>query len=171
MTSLVRLCAFNSYLLATLAGGALLLALLTRNGLSTVDLGWVGLYAAATVAVLIRRRVPAARLANLTDLAAFDRALRGERPTLLALWSQRCGFCLLARPELDRLERATTTRLQVLRVDVHSPIGAQLADRYDVIATPAFLLFSANGVREGSFALTLDRARVRYWLDQQTITP
>jgi hypothetical protein len=33
------------------------------------------------------------------------------------------------------------------------------------------LLLNSAGLREEEFTLVLDRARVMYWLNQQTITP
>ena len=49
--------------------------------------------------------------------------------------------------------------------------GIEIADRYSVTFTPTFILFNGSGAREEEFTLVLDRARVMYWLDQQTITP
>jgi hypothetical protein len=59
----------------------------------------------------------------------------------------------------------------MLRVNVNDPIGGEIADRYNITFTPTFLLFNSLGGPEEEFTLVLDRARVLYWLDQQTITP
>jgi hypothetical protein len=75
------------------------------------------------------------------------------------------------RPAMERLQRRAGRQLQILRVNVRDPIGAQIADRYGVTFTPSFLLISSHGIKEEEFTLVLDRARVLYWLDQQTITP
>jgi hypothetical protein len=72
---------------------------------------------------------------------------------------------------LDRLQKDAGRRLQVLRVNVKDGIGAQLADQYAVTFTPTFVLFGSTGAKEEEYTLVLDRARVLYWLDQQTITP
>jgi hypothetical protein len=169
--TLLRLVWYNSYLWLALATGALLLSLLARDGLSALDLGALALFGAAAAAAQRWLRPRPRRPAGLDSLEAFERALHGSRPTLLELYSPRCAVCLARRSELDRLERALGDRLQLLRLDASESLGAEIADRYDVLFTPAYLLFSAYGLKEEEFTLALDRARVRYWLDQQTITP
>ncbi len=171
MNRLLRFFSHNSYLWLALAILALLTALFTRGGFTGVELGLLALYGAAAVVVFFVMRTPRAKLAHFDELAAFDKVLRDTRPTLLELYSENCGVCMVMRPVMDRLEGDAGHRLQILRVNVKDPIGRQLAERYRVTFTPSFLLFNAYGSQEEEFTLVLDRARVIYWLDQQTIAP
>src|SRR5689334_21070347 len=169
--SLLRLVSHNSYVWLPLAVGLVLLALLAANGPTTGEWVLLALYAAAAVAVFLIMRTPRNKLAHFDELAAVDKVLRGDRPTLLEFYSENCGVCMAMRPAMDRLEGDAGHRLQILRVNVKDPIGWQLAERYNVTFTPSFLLFNSYGSKEDEFTLVLDRARVIYWLDQQTISP
>ena len=171
MKSLLRFFSFNSYIWLALALFVVLLAVLLPGGLTPLKLGGLALYAAAAVVVGRALRTPPARLATFNGMAGFEAVLRGPRPTLLEFYSENCGVCMAMKPTMDRLERYAGHRLQILRVDVREPIGLQIADRYGITFTPTFLLLNSSGAREEEFTLVLDRARVIYWLDQQTITP
>ncbi len=171
MKRLVRLFSFNSFVWVALAVGLVLAVLLARDGLGALDGLGLALYAAAAVAARQALRTPAGRLARFDALAAFDRVLLDNRPTLLEFYSDNCGVCMAMRPVLDRLEHDAANRLQILRIDVKDPTGAQIANRYNVNFTPSFLLFNSLGIMEEEYTLMLDRSRVLYWLDQQTISP
>jgi thioredoxin 1 len=171
MQRLIRFVSFNSYVWAALAVGGLLAALFLPGGLAPLELGLLALYAALAVVVHQWRRTPAPHRAHFDALAAFDRVLREGRPTLLEFYSDNCGVCMVMRPVMDRLEHDAADRLQILRVNVQDPLVRQIADRYNITFTPTFLLLNSFGHREEEYTLVLDRARVLYWLDQQTITP
>lgn len=171
MNRLLRFFSHNSYIWVAVALLALLTALFAGGGFTGVEKGILALYGAAAVVVFFVLRTPRAKLAHFDAVAAFDKVLRGERPTLLEFYSENCGVCMVMRPVMDRLEGDAGHRLQILRVNVKDPIGRQLAERYRVTFTPSFLLFNSYGSKEEEFTLVLDRARVIYWLDQQTIAP
>jgi thiol-disulfide isomerase/thioredoxin len=171
MKSLLRLFSFNSYVWLAVGLFAVLLFVLAPGGLSLVEIGVLAVYALAALALGPALRTPRANLAAFDGMTAFEAVLRGPRPTLLELYSENCGVCMAMKPVMDRLERDAGHRLQILRVNVKDPIGNEIADRYGVNFTPTFLLFNSLGTREEEFTLVLDRARVLYWLDQQTITP
>lgn len=171
MNRLLRFFSHNSYIWLSLAITLLLAALFARGGWTALEGGLLALYVAAAVALFFVLRTPRAKLAYFDELAAFDKVLRDTRPTLLEFYSENCGVCMVMRPVMDRLEDDAGHRLQILRVNVKDPIGQQLAERYRVTFTPSFLLFNSYGRKEEEFTLVLDRARVLYWLDQQTIAP
>ena len=171
MKSLLRAFSFNSYVWLAAALLALLVLVFAPGGLSPLEIGILALYSAGAVALGRVLRAPRERLTHFDGMAAFEAVLRGPRPTLLEFYSENCGVCMAMQPAMDRLERDAGHRLQMLRVNVKEPIGIEIADRYRVTFTPTFLLFSSLGAREEEFTLVLDRARVMYWLDQQTITP
>jgi thiol-disulfide isomerase/thioredoxin len=171
MKGLIRLFSYNSYGWLALAVGVGLAALLARGGWQALEVAGLAGYGVAAYIGYRLWRTPEKKLATFDALAAFDKALRVNRPTLLEFYSDNCGVCMTMRPVIDRLERQAGPRLQVLRVNVKDAIGAQIADRYEVSFTPTFLLFGSTGVKEEEYTLVLDRARVLYWLDQQTISP
>jgi thiol-disulfide isomerase/thioredoxin len=169
VTRLARLVSFNSYEVVGLAGFLVFGLALAQGGLTQADLVLLAVYALAAVWLRLALRTPANKIATFDTLEQFNQALRGALPTLVEFYSDHCGVGMAMRPALDRLERELAARLRVLRLDVADPIAADLANRYDVRVAPTFILFNANGIHEDQFALRLDRARVRHWLDQQTI--
>ena len=109
-------------------------------------------------------------MAHFDELAAFDRVLRDPRPTMLEFYSDNCAVCMTMQPVMQRLEQDVGHRLQILRINVGTPIGLQVANSYDVTFTPTFLLLNGAGFKDEELTLFLDRPRVLYWLDQQTIS-
>jgi thiol-disulfide isomerase/thioredoxin len=171
MKSLLRNFSFNSYVWVMLAVFVALAFVLAPGGFSPVDIGVLAVFVVAAVALGLALRTPRAKLTSFDGMAAFEAVLRGPRPTLLEFYSENCGVCMAMKPVMDRLEHDAGHRLQILRINVKEPIGTEIADRYQVTYTPTFLLFNGSGDREEEFTLVLDRARVLYWLDQQTIIP
>jgi thiol-disulfide isomerase/thioredoxin len=171
MKSLLRFFSFNSYVWLSLALIVVLAFVFAPGGFSLLELGVLAVVAVAAAGLLLAMRAPRATLTTFNGMAAFEAVLRGPRPTLLEFYSENCGVCMAMQPVMDRLERDAGHRLQILRINVREPIGIEIADRYQVTFTPTFLLFNGAGLREEEFTLMLDRARVLYWLDQQTITP
>jgi thiol-disulfide isomerase/thioredoxin len=171
MKSLLRLFSFNSYIWLVLGLFVVLAFVLAPGGWSPLDIGVLAVYAVAAVGLGLALRTPRSKLTTFDGMSAFEAVLRGPRPTLLEFYSENCGVCMARQPVMDRLERDAGHRLQILRINVKDPIGIEIADRYRVTFTPTFLLFNGSGTREEEFTLVLDRARVLYWLDQQTITP
>lgn len=53
--------------------------------------------------------------------------------------------CLAAKPVVDGLEDELGDRVIFLRADLLSALGEQLGARYDVTATPTFLVFDRHG--------------------------
>jgi thiol-disulfide isomerase/thioredoxin len=171
MKSLLRLFSFNSYIWVMLAVFVVLAFIFAPGGFSLVEIAVLAVFAVAAVGLGLALRTPRSKLTSFDGLTAFEAVLRGPRPTLLEFYSENCGVCMAMKPVMDRLERDAGHRLQILRINVKEPIGIEIADRYHITFTPTFLLFNGSGTREEEFTLVLDRARVLYWLDQQTITP
>ena len=51
----------------------------------------------------------------------------------------------MAKPIVDGLEKEIGDRVQVLRLNVLSPVGRTAASAYTVRAVPTFVLFDADG--------------------------
>jgi hypothetical protein len=84
MTRLRQFINVNSYYLSVGIGGALILYLLGRDGLTAADLFWLAGYAALCVAVYFGLRTSPARA---TPAGAVEPALGQGRPTLLEFYS------------------------------------------------------------------------------------
>lgn len=171
MQTLFRLLSFNSYYFLANAIGVILAVMLLPDGLTALDIIIVLGYVLVAGLLARRWRTPRRQLAHFDGLAVFDKVLTDPRPTMLEFYSDNCGVCMTMKPVMDRLERAVGHRLQILRINVLDPIGVQIANRYAVTFTPTFVLLHGNGLKDEEFTLILDRPRVLYWLDQQTIAP
>lgn len=82
-----------------------------------------------------------------TDTQAATLVLRdSEQPVLVEFYSDYCAGCLAARPAVDSLERELADRLKVVRLNVASPAGQDLAMQLAVEnRTPTFVLLDAQG--------------------------
>ena len=171
MKNIVRLLSFNSYYFASNAIGLVLAIWVLRNGLTLLDVVIVLVYVLAAGWLARRLRTPSAQRARFDEIAAFDKALRDPRPTMLEFYSDNCGVCMAMKPAMDQLEQEVGHRLQMLRVNVGDAMGRVLAERYDVTVTPTFVLLNGAGFKDEAFTHVLDRRRVLHWLDQQTVAP
>jgi thiol-disulfide isomerase/thioredoxin len=170
MQRLVRFFSFNSYYVLSNGVGLVLAIAVLRDGLSVLDAVIVVGYVIGAGLLARRLRAPRAQLARFDGLAAFDRVLRDPRPTMLEFYSDNCAVCMTMQPTMERLAQDAGHRLQILRINVGEPVGLQIANRYDVTVTPTFLLLNGAGLKDEAFTLHIDRPRVLYWLDQQTIS-
>jgi cytochrome c-type biogenesis protein len=83
-------------------------------------------------------------LADVEGNAAL--AIPLGRPHLVEFVSDHCTVCARMAPVVERLERACTQGDgSVVRVNVESPGGRALAQRFDVHAVPTFLQLDAEG--------------------------
>ena len=171
MQRLVRLLSFNSYYFISNAFGLALAILMLRDGLTTLDVAIVLAYVLAAGALARRWRTPRTQMARFDTLAAFERVLRGPRSTMLAFYSDNCAVCMAMKPVVDRLEQDAGRQLQILRINVGDRVGREIAERYAIACTPTFVLLNGAGLKDEELTLVLDRPRVLYWLDQQTIAP
>lgn len=95
---------------------------------------------------------PDAPAGHLCALPAVKSGSEGEAPvpiqgaSMLEFSSDDCPVCTRMRPVLDRLVRACADLGdRIVRVDVATPHGKALADRFGVRGTPTFILFDDDG--------------------------
>ncbi len=62
---------------------------------------------------------------------------------------------------MDGLERDLGSKLRILRVDVQSPVGRELAPVYNFEYTPTFIFFDAKGQELWRSIGEIDAQRVR----------
>lgn len=77
--------------------------------------------------------------------AAFAAAIGNGTPALIDVYGNWCGPCLVARPAVDALERATRGRMAVVRVDIEAPAARLVVSRYGLRATPTYVLVDGQG--------------------------
>jgi thiol:disulfide interchange protein len=70
--------------------------------------------------------------------------LRQGQPTALYFYSNRCSICLISGPAVDALERELGTG-RLLRLNVASAQGGEIAPRYGVRGVPTVLVFDGRG--------------------------
>jgi thioredoxin-related protein len=71
----------------------------------------------------------------------------------------------LAKPVVDRLERDLEDQARVLRLNIVSSVGRQLAGRYGVRGVPTFLLFDETGEMVHYQVGRLDANRIKFEID------
>lgn len=99
---------------------------------------------------------------QLMGEAAVVRASIGAgQPVLLEFQSPYCVACVAIKPTVDALEQELEGRLRVIRLDVQSPVGRELAPLFGFQFTPTFIYFDAQGVERWREVGSLDVERVR----------
>lgn len=69
--------------------------------------------------------------------------------------------CTAMKPVVDGLEKELSGQLKVLRVDIHTKSGKDIAAEMDFEFTPTFIYFSADGAELWRQVGGLDVDRVR----------
>jgi len=65
------------------------------------------------------------------------------------------------KPVVDGLEQEMAERLIVLRVDIHTPAGQEIARQYQFEYTPTFIFFDEKGIEQWREVGGLNVERVR----------
>lgn len=123
------------------AGGAALLLRLARRP-------WRQVLAVAAVVALVFAGVWFAVRPGFSDIdsvQAFEATLANGRPSLLEFFSNYCMGCVAVRPAVDALTERIQDRFNILRVDIHTPFGRVLRERYTFSYSPEFVLFDRQG--------------------------
>ena len=82
------------------------------------------------------------------DIAAasdVQTALAEGKPVAVQFYSDWCVACLAAKPFVDGLERELDGKAQILRADIRSDVGADLAERFGIHTVPAFVVLTPDG--------------------------
>lgn len=64
------------------------------------------------------------------------------------------------KPVVDRLEEQTQGRLTIIRLDIHDPVGRQIAAEYGFQYTPTFVFLDAEGQEQWRSVGSLEVERV-----------
>lgn len=135
----------NQYSFIWLAAAVTLIAALVflRKKPRLPDFLAVGVILLALVAAWFVLRP---RQTLLSGEAAEVQARIGQgTPVLLEFQSPYCLACTAIKPVIDDLEEEYAGRLLILRVDIQSQAGRELAAAYGFQYTPTFIFFDAAG--------------------------
>ncbi|MFO7323419.1 MAG: thioredoxin family protein [Chloroflexota bacterium] len=113
----------------------------TVIGIAAIALG----VAAATGWVLLRPGEP-----DVDSVEAAEALIQSDKPTLVEFFSNYCVGCMSVRGMVDELVSQTRAHfgddVHVLRIDIHTPSGRELRERYGFSYTPEFIIFRGNGI-------------------------
>jgi thiol-disulfide isomerase/thioredoxin len=85
---------------------------------------------------------------GMSNVDSVDQALKdigNGRPTLVAFFSNYCTGCLALNPFVDEIEADLQGAFNILRIDIHTPLGRQLRQELGFSFTPEFVLYDAGG--------------------------
>ncbi len=82
---------------------------------------------------------------DVNSLEAAAVILQNQQPTFIEFFSNYCTGCLVIRPAVDTFIAELDDGYNVLRVNIHSPLGRELRERYGFSFTPEFLVLDAQG--------------------------
>lgn len=90
--------------------------------------------------------------------AAFDRTLQNHKVVLVDFHATWCGPCRMMDPIVRDLKNAFQGKVEVVKVDVDE--SQDLAERYQVMSIPRFLIF-----KDGEIVKAFSGARPRAELE------
>lgn len=79
---------------------------------------------------------------NLTE-KNFDDVINGEKPVLVDFWAPWCGPCQMMTPIVEEIAKETK-EVTVGKVNIDK--NPKLAEKYNVMGVPTFLLFKEGKV-------------------------
>lgn len=82
---------------------------------------------------------------DVAEASDVQTALADGRPVAVQFYSDWCVACLAAKPVVDRLERELEGRATILRADIRSDVGAQLAEAFGITTVPGFVVLTPDG--------------------------
>ncbi len=101
----------------------------------------VAIVLALAIAYIVLR-TPGDRFGSMADL---ESQLASGRPTVVELYSNTCSICLVSKPKVDQLERDIASQAELLRLNVKSGPGQELASRWQVSGVPTFFVLNGQG--------------------------
>lgn len=86
-------------------------------------------------------------LAGDTNLRALEAAEKGQlsKPTIVFFHADECHVCEEAKPIINELAADYTNDVAIVRMGIDEPASRFAVSRYQIEATPTFVLFSAKG--------------------------
>ncbi len=104
-----------------------------------------GLTVAIVLGLVIAYAALHTRGDQFASIAELETRLASGEPTVIEFYSNTCSICLIAKPQVDRLERDLAGRATVLRLSVVDSVGRALASRWGVRGLPTFVVVDGAG--------------------------
>jgi thiol-disulfide isomerase/thioredoxin len=82
---------------------------------------------------------------DVRDFNAAIAALENNRPTIVVFFSKFCSLCITMEPLVNDLENDLESEFDILRVDIHTPVGRSLREQLSFSFTPEFVLYDSDG--------------------------
>jgi thiol-disulfide isomerase/thioredoxin len=82
---------------------------------------------------------------DIAQASDVQTALADGKPVAVQFYSDWCIACLAAKPFVDGLERELDGKAQILRADIRSDVGADLAQRFGIKTVPGFVVLTPDG--------------------------
>lgn len=111
-------------------------------GWRTILAAEIGIAAVFTTGFLVLRP----GIGDVDTVAAAESLLRNDRPTFVELFSNFCTSCLVQRPTVDGVVNDIDDEFNIMRINIHAPVGREMRERFDFSYSPEFILFNDNGV-------------------------
>ena len=70
------------------------------------------------------------------------------------------------KPVVDGIEARYAGQLVVIRLDIHTTVGKQIAEEYDFQYTPTFILFNGFGEEVWRTVGSIDESRLAEFLER-----
>ena len=106
-------------------------------------IGLLAVFIVAAVGVNMARRYPAPEVSTLAEAEAI---LENETPTFVMLYSNYCVACMASLPAVRELStRLAANEIDTLLINIHDAVGAALADRFEFVFSPTYIVFGPNG--------------------------
>ncbi|MEW5868766.1 MAG: thioredoxin family protein [Chloroflexota bacterium] len=151
----------NSLLLFGLIVFAALAYVLLRKGVQRNRLLVLG---AALLVMLAAWFAIRPQATPIKDAANIRARIGVGAPVLLELQSPYCIACTALRPTVDAIEREYANDIWVIRVNIQSPAGRQLAQEFGSFFTPTFIFFDGQGVEQWRSVGSIDREQIERFM-------
>lgn len=138
---------FNQFSFIVMAATLLIAAAALLWGASKVPAvlrvsGWCALLIALVAFWFAARPTDTPDIGELADVEA---RIGSGTPVVLELYSEYCLGCMAQHADVLALENALGERAVVLRLSIHTQVGAALWARYRGETTPTFIIFDGEG--------------------------
>jgi thiol-disulfide isomerase/thioredoxin len=82
---------------------------------------------------------------DVRSVADLDRTRHAGRPVLVELYSNFCLICMANRQVLNSVAAELGAECQIVRVELPTPGGREIADTYRILYTPSYIVFDTHG--------------------------
>lgn len=82
---------------------------------------------------------------DVSSVGAAQAQIGNGKPTFLEFYSNFCAGCMSARPAVDALVSNMGDQFNILRIDIHTPVGREMRAIYGFTYSPEFVLFNPGG--------------------------